>query len=153
MNASHLRYYIVQPALESVGLWSEDAEALVMGTAAQESRLKYVRQLGNGPALGLFQMEPATHDDIWRNYLAYKPDLVEKIMLSIETELEPKAERMVWDLRYAAIMCRLHYMRVSEPLPGKDDIWAQAAYWKQYYNTPLGHGTKEEFVRNYRFIQ
>ena len=134
-------------------MYSEDAEALIMGTAAQESRLKYLRQLGNGPALGLFQMEPATHDDIWSNYLSYKPELIDIVIDSIETNKPPKAERMVWDLRYSAIMCRLHYRRVPKPLPDKDDVWAQADYWKQYYNTPLGHGTKEEFVRNYGLIQ
>ena len=153
MNASQLRYFVVQPALESIGPYSEEAEALLMGTAAQESRLKYVRQLGNGPALGLFQMEPATHDDIWKNYLSYKPELINIVLNSIEADRQPKADRMIWDLRYAAIMCRLHYRRVPERLPDKHDIWAQAAYWKKYYNTPLGHGTEEEFVRNYRLIQ
>ena len=52
-------------------LVSQEAENLLMGTAAQESALgEYIRQLGNGPALGIFQMEPETFDDIVRNYLA-----------------------------------------------------------------------------------
>lgn len=54
--------YVVRPVLRVMSAWSQPAEDLVMGTAAQESRLTYLRQLGGGPALGLWQMEPATHD-------------------------------------------------------------------------------------------
>jgi hypothetical protein len=73
IDPRQFRALIVRPALESINLWSQQAEDLVMGTAAQESRLIYLRQLGNGPALGLFQMEPATHNDIWVNFLRWKP--------------------------------------------------------------------------------
>ena len=51
-----------------------------MGTITQESRATYVKQLGNGPALGLAQMEPATHDDIWINFLKYKTALAEPVI-------------------------------------------------------------------------
>ncbi len=125
-----------------------------MGTAAQESHLEYVKQLGDGPALGLFQMEPATHQDIWANFLEYRPAIVASIRNAIGYNGGvPSAQRMIWDLRYAAIMCRIHYLRVPEALPASDDIWAQAAYWKQHYNTELGAGTIEEFVDNYRRVQ
>lgn len=149
MNADQLREYIVRPALESIDAWSAAAENLVMGTAAQESHLKYVRQIGGGPAVGLFQMEPATHIDIWDNYLQYRDRLAEKILDSISAPGIPKAERMMWDLRYAAIMCRVHYRRVPKPLPDKHEIHSLAEYWKEFYNTPEGAGTVYEFVQNY----
>ena len=118
MDAKQLRELIVRPALVEVGLHSDAAENLVMGTAAQESNLKYVHQLGDGPAVGLFQMEPATHDDIWDNYLQYRDPLADKIFEAIEyndmvQKIPPSPERMTWDFRYAAIMCRVHYRRVS----------------------------------------
>jgi len=62
LDAGQLRMYVVRPVLRVMSAWSQPAEDLVMGTAAQESRLTYLRQLGGGPALGLWQMEPATHD-------------------------------------------------------------------------------------------
>ena len=80
MDAFQLRTEIVKPALEAIGYYSPAAEALIMGTAAQESHLKYVKQLGDGPALGLFQMEPATHDDIWANYLRFRGVIIEDIL-------------------------------------------------------------------------
>ena len=67
---------LVKDVLTFLNLHSQAAEDLVMGTIAQESRMgTYIRQLGNGPALGISQMEPATHNDIWNNFLAYKEPL------------------------------------------------------------------------------
>lgn len=153
LDATQLRHEVVRPALESIDRLSVPAENLVMATAAQESHLEYIRQLGSGPALGLFQMEPATHDDIWTNYLASKPLLANLVRRSIETTAAyPEASRLAWDLRYAAIMCRIHYLRVPEALPPGTDVPAMAAYWKQHYNTPAGAGTVEEFVENYRRV-
>ena len=150
MNADQLRHIIVKPALEAIGLWSEAAENLVMGTAAQESHLEYVKQL-NGPALGLFQMEPATYHDLWDSYLGHRPELASKIRQAIEYNGGiPPASRMCWDLRFAAIMCRIHYRRIPKALPDAEDIWALAAYWKKFYNTPLGAGTEAQFADNYR---
>jgi len=48
---------------------------LRLGTAIVESGLAKRTQDGGGPARGLFQMEMARHDDIWRNDLAYRPAL------------------------------------------------------------------------------
>lgn len=137
---------ILDPALERLGLNSVAARELVLGTAIQESHLKYLKQLGTGPALGLFQMEPATHDDIWNNFLAYKPDLAQKLNGSA---IRPHAVKMIGDLWYAAGMCRIHYYRVKAPLPPTGDIIGQAEYWKKYYNTPLGAGTVKEYVDNW----
>ena len=71
--------YVIQPALESIGMYSEPAEQLLLGTACAESNLgTYLHQVG-GPALGVFQIEPATHTDIWENYLLYRGELRETV--------------------------------------------------------------------------
>lgn len=139
--------------MRSVALHSEAAECLIMGTAAVESGLQYVRQLHNGPALSLFQIEPRTHDDIWDNYLAYRPDLADRILGAIAAGERPPADRLIWDIRYSAIMCRIHYRRVPDPLPDAEDLWAMARYWRRFYNTELGAGTVEKFVEKYALVQ
>jgi len=147
INGQHLREYIIRPTLEQIGLWSESAENLLMGTAAQESKQGfYLRQLKGGPAVGIFQMEPATHDDIWEHFLEYQPRLSEKIQT-----LTPfvEAEQMVGNLNYAAAMARMQYYRRPEPLPMANDVAALAHYWKQHYNTRLGKGTEKEFEHSY----
>ncbi|MGI9249901.1 MAG: hypothetical protein ACR2PR_01715 [Pseudohongiellaceae bacterium] len=135
---------------------SDSALNMLLGTAAQESHFgTYLRQLGNGPALGVFQMEPATHDDIWRNFIEYQPGIQAALDGALDGAMAyrggPQAERMAHDLHYAAIMCRIHYYRVPEALPAWNDVNALAAYWKEHYNTHLGAGTVEEFVENYKY--
>ncbi|QNT79169.1 hypothetical protein [Entomobacter blattae] len=78
LDVGQLKHAIITPALATLGLASEAAINLVTGTALAESHARYVKQI-NDPALGLWQMEPATHKDIWQNYLHYKPDLVAKL--------------------------------------------------------------------------
>jgi hypothetical protein len=152
VDAKQFRRLIVMPVLQEIGLWSQDAENLVMGTAAQESRLTYIKQLGNGPALGFFQMEPATHDDIWRHYLHYNKGWTENMLDLALTRKDgiPRADEMVWNLRYAVAMCRIHYRRKPGAIPRT--VEGMADYWKQYYNTPLGKGTAVEFIKHYALV-
>lgn len=148
MDPSHLEKYVIIPACELLGLSSPAAHALLLGTAAQESCLgRYVRQVGGGPALGIFQMEPATFHDILDNFLKFRPELMKRF--KAKWPLRPEPERMVTDLLLAAVMARLLYFRVDESLPDAHDIAALARYWKRHYNTPLGKGTPLEFSKNW----
>ena len=60
LDAKQLRELVIKPALLEIELWSEAAEELVLGTAIVESRLSFIKQLGSGPALGFWQIEPDT---------------------------------------------------------------------------------------------
>ncbi|KGK17692.1 hypothetical protein [Vibrio navarrensis] len=153
MDAKQLSELVVRPELKRLGLWSEAAEQLVIGTIFTESRGVYLKQHGNGPALGIIQMEPATHDDIWLNFLKYKLPLAEKVLDSIGNDFfldranpPVDATELIANLRYAVAMCRVHYLRVPEALPPAGDIPALARYWKKHYNTHLGAGTVSDFV-------
>lgn len=137
----------IEKILKEIDLYSVDARELIMGTFAQESRFRYVRQIGGGPALGFGQMEPATFNDIVENFLKYKPSLKEKI-LKVTKSL--KAEDLETNLELMVCMTRVHYLRVPERLPDHNDIEAMGEYWKKYYNTYLGKGKVEEFVENYK---
>lgn len=122
-------------------LASESAIQLLLGTAAQESNFgTYLRQLGGGPAMGVFQMEPKTFRWLQDKYKKEYPKIVNG---RIVTDLE-------WDLRLAILMARLRYRIVPAKLPYGYDVKGLAMYWKEHYNTPLGAGTVEQFVSNYR---
>jgi hypothetical protein len=157
MDATQLRTYIVDHVLEFLAPEipvTVAAANLVMGTAAQESHLEYIDQLtpGPGPAFGLFQMEEATHNDIWHNYLWFNTALANKLKrCSLGGGFSIfGAHEMGGNLYYAVAMCRVHYRRVPENLPAANSIPGLARYWKRYYNTHLGKGTEAEFIRNYR---
>lgn len=147
LKLEHVEDLIIHPALEALQLNSQAARELLLGTAIQESNLTYLEQLGGGPALGLFQMEPATHDDIWYNYLAYRGELAQRVPGGV---VGRQAIEMVGNLWYAAAMCRIHYYRAPDPLPEAGDLEGQAAYWKKYYNTVQGAGTVEHYIRNWQ---
>lgn len=132
-------------------LSSPAAVELLVGTALKESGgLRWRRQLNGGPARGLFQMEQATHDDIWRTYLAYRPALAD----AIRSAFTPAGGRLEFeqvtdDDAYAAVMARLKYYRVPAPLPPAGDVQAQAVYWKTHYNTRVGKGTVASYVETW----
>jgi len=152
IDALQLRHEIIRPTLkhlDSVIPYSMAAENLLMGTCAQESRMgQFLVQLDNGPAKGIFQMEPATHDDIHLNFLSYRSELCEEVESFVIPVLEPDID-LAGNLFYAAAMCRVHYYRVPMAMPPAENVEQLAHYWKLYYNTPEGKGTVAEFIHNY----
>jgi hypothetical protein len=149
------REIIVRPVLQYLDPaipYSTAAENLLLGTMAQESRMgMYVKQIGGGPALGIYQCEPATHADLWQNFIMQRPALNNMLlMLSLSrTMIIPHEEDLIYSLKYATAVCRVHYWRVKEPLPAHDDIHGLACQYKTYYNTHLGKATVTEFINNY----
>lgn len=155
MNAKQLRELVVRPTLQyldPVIPYSETAVELLMMTAAHESHLgEYIAQVG-GPALGIYQMEPATRKDIWKNFLMYRDGLSVKL-----ANLEPDisvVSPLITNLTYATAMARVHYFRVPEALPegclqNEETFRKLAAYAKKYYNTELGKATEEDYYEAY----
>lgn len=146
MTATELRQ-IVSDCLLRIGKWSQAAENIVVGTAAHESGgFKYRRQVG-GPALGLFQIEPVTHDSIRNEWHKTHPeiiDLLDKYLIPGHDAVD----QLVDNDHYAAGICRLKYAGVKDPLPDAYDIPGLAAYYVKFYNAG-GKATAQEFVDDY----
>ncbi|MBF0341097.1 MAG: hypothetical protein HQL95_09085 [Magnetococcales bacterium] len=149
LDPRQLLALVICPTLQRLDLWSSAAEELVLGIAVQESGLHYLTQLGGGPARGLWQMEKATHDDIWTNFLHGHTKLGLNILGPYP---KPDHSRLAWDLVYACGMCRAHLLRCPDALPTAGDLKGQAAYWKKFYNTPLGSGTVEQYITNWNRV-
>lgn len=145
MNLGQIREYVVRPTLQRIGLWSQAAEILVVGTGLTESQYEWLDQTtpGPGPAYGPWQIEEPTHRDVWTNYLEFQHDLRDSLlrMAGFGILTIPPVEALHGNLFYGAAMCRVIYRRAKPPLPGASDAAGMAAYWKQHYNTPLGKGT------------
>ena len=132
----------VQPVLVHLTPYipcSPEAVQLIVGIAAHESGdFQHVKQIGGGPALGYGQIEPATHGDVWKNYLDYRRVLARKVwQLSSERPftLIPRPTELVRNPSYMVAIMRCILRRAPEPLPAVGDYEGQARYWKQYYHT------------------
>lgn len=117
-------------------------------TSAIESNLgSYLKQVPNGPALSIYQMEPATYCDIWENWLKYRPDIRMRVLSICGYASVPDESRLVTDLKLATIMARLHYYRVKKPLP--TSIEEQIEYYYQYWGPNKEKTTLDEAKRRY----
>lgn len=161
LHPGHVLEHVVRPVLKLLDLPSpEVAERLVMGTAAQESRFRYLEQLGGGPALGLWQMEPATFRDLWERFgpnplrpVETQRKLAQKLNSLRAPLLVLPTDQLAWNLQLACAMCRVHYYARPFSLPqtvGEVDTSALALIWKTHYNTVQGKGKPSEFVENYK---
>lgn len=150
IQKDQLKNLIIEPTLKEIDLHSEAAVKLLLGTAAQESHLgTYVHQI-KGPALSIYQIEPKTYNDIVNKFILTKPTLSSKICKACNFVGLPAPDRMITDLKFATIMCRVYYLRIAEALPDANDLEGLARYWKKYYNTHFGKGKPEEFIANYK---
>ena len=158
----HFRSLVVKPTLRAMGgrFDSDAATELLIGTAIKESGLRYLHQLGAGPALGVFQMEPATAQDITHRYLrdfpAVEPAFERGFLLDGSTGVDWStvdpviiAEKLISDLRFATAMARLKYWMSPLPLPDVNDVPGQARYWKTIYNTKLSVYDEGDYVKKY----
>jgi hypothetical protein len=132
--------YVV-PALTRLGLYSLQAEKLLMGTAAIESNFQNFVQFGGGPARGMFQMEPPTFHDILDRFLAgHSQATLKAAVLTMATTSPPSFDELVTNHLFAAAMARAKYYSIPAPIPiGLNE---QADYWWTYYNGRSPHGLK-----------
>lgn len=142
--------------------YGEAVARLLMGTAASESLLVHRRQIGFSldridGAWGLWQTEQHAMGDNVR-YLMRRSDVLSnasRFLFSDEGELrailsmgtQGMLKLIHDDDRFACLMARIHYLRVSESIP--EDLRGQAGYWKSYYNTRLGKGTVDGYMSKF----
>ena len=62
-----------------MGLYSIDAVDLVYKTGNAETGYRHLKQMGGGPAIGFWQVEPATLIDIMDNYVKYRPKIEKRL--------------------------------------------------------------------------
>jgi hypothetical protein len=141
MIKNHVKI-IAKETLKRMNLYSEQALSLIMATGQAESHFKHLKQI-KGPALGFFQMEPATMRDIMENYVLYRPKY-KSALLELGLDDSDLEFCLLSNIALQVAFCRLHYRRVPKPLP--QTHLDQAHYWKSFYNSHLGKGTIEHFM-------
>lgn len=131
---------LIADTLREMGRYRPEAVELLLMIAAHESHLgKYRRQIGGGPALGIYQIEPVTHDSIWDNC-----DSIER--LAKRMNIKRKVSRLVDDDRYSTFVARCYLLMDVNPLPKTPESMAQ--YCKDYWNR-TGKAKPEDYLNAY----
>ena len=164
MRSQILLDYVIRPALHKMGekYYSNGSCQQMLATCAQESNCgKYIKQV-NGPALGIMQIEPATHKSIWVDYIDYNYDL-KRLMLSMLPDsargdgaiaFNARNNCLINNLEYAVCIARLVYYRTPYKMPEVGDKQGAWKVYKKVYNTEHGKATEEEFMHNWvRFLE
>ena len=136
---------IIEWTLYKMGMYSEDAAAMIYRTGMAETGYKHLKQMGGGPAIGFFQIEPATMYDVLDNYAAYRPQ-IKSDLYALGYDDSDAETRVMANIALQVAFCRLCYRRDKNPIPKLEDMEAQAKYWKKVYNTELGKGTVKHFM-------
>ncbi len=152
VNLSHIQDLVIKPALQSINLYSLSAERLLLFTGYVESGYKFLKQVPSGPALGFWQVERGTYQDIekWLSY-SINRDLRDRVLDSVGLDAFPSADALIWNLRLSVLMARMVYYRHKDPLPAIDDAEGMARYHKIVYNGgALGKANMEENAKVYK---
>jgi hypothetical protein len=149
---NELQNLVIRPTLQYLDEFSENAETLLVATAAMESGMGF-RLKGDRKRLGVFQISPQSHQRIWDHYLAKDPDLASKIRgLASQREFlcHPHAE-LATNLSYNTAIAWMIYRRKGQPLPDSTDLKGIAKYWRRHFHS-RPQGSIEDFVRCYQTL-
>ena len=161
MDPSQLKKHI-EYILIDMDMFSESAVDLLMLTCAQESHMGYYIEQIDGPARGIFQMEPGTHNFLWK-YIDRKGDHFKSMKIdpfSIAPDFNGTRDQVL-NIAYQIAMARINYWRYPDQIPAREKydskevyIWALAEYWKKHWNTEKGAGTVDQaYVNYYRYVE
>jgi hypothetical protein len=149
MKAKQLLTYVIRPVLGRMKCGGSSAENLLLLTAAQESGMgEYIHQLGGGPALGIYQMEPRSEQSVLQWLEIQVPHIHDTVIGYYH--LDGVDGQACGNLYYATALARAFYLRFPEKLPDADDAEGLARYYKLYYNTPRGAATVAGALSSYR---
>ena len=139
MNLEQFDEHIVKPTLNYINMGGLAARQLMLGTAMVESGFEFIKQIGGGPALSFYQIEPSTYYDNYENYLDYPGRKhLKNLFIDMRSSMPIGADQLICNLCYATAHARLKYYRSPKPLPKEFDYKAMAKYHKEIYNTVLG---------------
>ena len=160
MDAKQLKRYInnvLQQELKAKYSTNSATYQLLMTAAAESNCGEFLYQI-NGPARGLFQIEPNTEKLTWKWCLENDEYLLNALIRVIDGNLFGGTD-LSGNIKYQIILARANYYAWPHPLPKidypitDDNIRDMAVYWKKYWNTVEGAGRVEEAIDKYmRFV-
>lgn len=109
---------------------------LLLETAVYESNLTTGIKQKNGVALGIMQIEPATHSDLYKNFIVYRPALMGRVK-----ELGSYSNHDIqYNTPYSIYIAYLLYRRNIKQKEMLKSKHTRAVLYKRHYNTHKGKG-------------
>ncbi|MRI35426.1 hypothetical protein EOPP23_20920 [Endozoicomonas sp. OPT23] len=126
-----------------------------MGTAAVESAMGFHLKQDDHQALGIFQISPRMHRNIWDRFLATQTDLsslVRGLASQREFLAHPHLE-LATNLSYSAAIAWLVYYRTGKAIHKiePNDIKAFGKLWHNHFHRH-NPGTVESYVESYQLL-
>ncbi len=148
--ADEFRQFIVRDTLKAIDDWAPAHENLLLGTAAQESRMEL--SLKSGRLLGIYHISPNTHRTVWDKYLLHHPELASRVrgLAGQHSFIHDPHSELITNLKYTTAIAWLIYRRVPYALPADDDILGLARYWHSHFRVKPS-GQVADFVARYQY--
>lgn len=135
MDKEQLTNLIIVPVLKEIpkGYSNEAVLAIQMIIAHESAGGDFIAQ-NSGPALGVIQMEPFTHNDVWKygDSIQKNAELLMIVTRGTGIKNVPSPRRLIYDLRYNVFMARQKLFMASGALPS--DPQDMARYLKKHWN-------------------
>ena len=154
MNKQQLTDLVIIPTLKEIPYgYSEAAVMANQMIIAHESTGGVFIAQNNGPALGVIQMEPETHDQTWKwGDSIWNNALLLGIISDkdFRSKLHPDAKRLIYDLRYNVFMVRQKLFMAAGALP--KDVKGMSIYLKTHWNgdgPKGGKATAEKYYNDF----
>lgn len=128
---------------------------LLIETAAYESDGGAVIKQVGGPALGVYQIEPSTHDYIVRKWLhteeskeVFQKSNLRNVVDGWYVQAPPGTNRynLKKNIHYQTTIAFLVYYHRVGGWPDLSTVESRAKIYKTYYNTPKGKGKKKKYI-------
>ena len=155
IDVSDLRELIVKPYLKGLGEYSDIAENLLRGTAAQESLLGARCFCTQTKGFGLYRITAEKHQELWDRYLVQFPDLAsqQRGLASQQQFLKNPHGELISNLTYSTGMAWMIYRRnlidTTKPL----EISTLAQLWANYFDNGTGcPRNADDFMQTYRTL-
>ncbi len=111
VDVEHLKERVIQPTLKYLGAWTPAREQFLLSAVIDAPELGLFSPRNDG--LGIFQITPRQHRDIWDNYLAFNPDLASRVrgLASQRAFLSDPDSELQTNLSYCTAIAWLLYDR------------------------------------------
>jgi len=135
MNKQQLTDLVIIPTLKEIpkGYTPEAVMAIQMIIAHESNGGEYIAQV-KGPALGIIQMEPFTHSQVWKfgDSIQKNAELLRIVTRGTGVKNTPLPNRLIYDLRYNVFMARQKLFMAPGALPKEPE--EMATYLKKHWN-------------------